>query len=123
MADPATLRSLAQRAREATGPDRELDKAVSAAVLGPPKDIEEAVMRELDSNPPPYTDLDGLPAIIRDVLPAGCGWEVVGLSQWPAVAHVWPPRSSFAFGEAATPALALLSAALDARAAIAEAQP
>ena len=121
-ADPATLRALAQRARDASGPDRMLDADVADAIGFDPTCLHA----------PPYTA--SIDAVIRDVVPAECGWSVT-LSQaerskpaQDALAHVNPPLGSslwksFCLDGCATPALALLAASLLARAALAEATP
>lgn len=87
MTDLSTLRSLQQRIREATGPDRELDADISCALLGGMPDLAapridpEYRRRRVGGayfDVPNFTrDPDGLgacKALMLEVLP-GCVWE------------------------------------------------
>jgi len=102
MTDPATLLALAERCEQAAGVDQ---KAVMLAVvdaLGLPSDQHYRAVRMIE--------IGAYESAAVTLVPEGCGWMVMGNA---AKVGVWPSR-------AATPALALCSAALRARAAMAE---
>ena len=119
--DPAALRALAQRTRWASGPDRAPDADVARA-LGverprSPLDPGGSSARGWVDWVPLYTTSDR--AVIRDVLPKGLGWQkpIVHGGRWHVSCGGYPAA------EAATPTLALLAAALEARAALTESAP
>lgn len=132
MTDAAIFRDLARRAREATGSDDALDGAVADALgLVSEELVEWALNRPYDV---PWTDRASflafeaepyslsLDAVIRDVVPAGCQTWLIQRGQEGALASLGDAWGCLmAQCHAATPALALLAASLEARAVLAEA--
>lgn len=118
-ADAVTFRDLARRAHEAKGPDPALDADVARA-LGWNEQAFTA-----SAGPDSYSG--SLDAVIRDVLPARSEWDA-GLRNGYGYAWVRSAPSPAGRGRsgaeashaAATPALAMLAAALEARAISAE---
>lgn len=96
-----SLKALQKRIREATGPDRELDKAIWLAIGNAPRVVPEGYTLNAGLAPRYTTDPDGLGAcvgLMREVLP-GAIREVEATGKLPKVTiwryHeiVWQDRS------------------------------
>ena len=90
-----TLRSLQKRIREATGPDRELDKAIWLAIGNAPRVVPEGYTLNTGLAPRYTTDLDGLGAcvaLMRDQFP-GALWAVWDMEDGPGCRLLIPGKS------------------------------
>lgn len=105
-----TLRALADRCEAAPGPDRELERAVTDALLGP---AGLGVFRWV----PCIGSLDAAVALTERLLPVSSVDLTIAKGRNRAQVHWWPAgilgvKATYAESEAATPALALVAATL-----------
>jgi hypothetical protein len=118
----SALLLLANRCEQATGPDSELDKRLGRAIGWHPAGVDGRLLQGdaawlYENKCPAYTaSLDAATMLV----PEGCGWSVhryaSGLRARAGV-YIDDGRDKGHYLNAATPALALCSAALRARAA------
>jgi hypothetical protein len=104
------LVALAHAAEGAEGPDRELDGAIHCA-LDPTR---QRKMDEIGAFGPAYTaSIDASLMLV----PEGWDWELTTTGFKPGASMIGPKRAALGIGSyAATPALAIVAAALKARA-------